>query len=327
MWWCKPELASGLGSGVSEKTDTCVAACEGRRCRSDGARELEVEHIVQVVVSGLFIGFVFSLLSMGLSLIFGVMDLVNFAHGEFLMLGMYIAFWGYKLLDVDPMLSLPFGGAVMAILGAVVYKLLISRILNAPRFAQFFATFGLMVFLRSIAQFLWTPDWRLVTEPLTAGRIGLFGIYVGRPQAVAALGSLVMAGLLNWFLNHTELGTALRATAQDRQAASLLGINTEHMFALAWAVSSFAVGVAGALLVTFYPVHPNVGATFALICFVVVALGGFGNVGGAFIAGLLVGLTEVLSGFLVAPAYKLAAVYSLYLLVVFFRPQGLLGRW
>jgi branched-chain amino acid transport system permease protein len=282
--------------------------------------------LIQIIVSGIFVGLVFSLLSMGLSLIWGVMEIVNFAHGEFLMLAMYIAFWIYRIFDLDPVISFPIEGICMALFGVVVYKLLVSKIMKAPQFAQFFATFGLMVFLKSVAQFLWTPDHRLITEPLFAGRIELLGIYVGRPQAIAALGSLIIAGLMFWFLYRTELGMALRATAQDRGAASLLGINTDNMFALAWAVYASAVGVAGALLSMFYPVHPNVGSSFAIICFIVVALGGFGNVAGAFIAGILVGLVEVVGGYLIEPAYKLAIVYALYLMVVFIRPQGLLAR-
>ena len=182
------------------------------------------------------------------------------------------------------------------------------------------------VFLRSGAQFLWTPDFRLVQSPWVTGRLSLLGVFVGLPQLVAALAALGAFALLYGFVTRTETGLALQATAQDRQAAALMGIDTDRMLALGWGLGSACVGVAGALLANFFYVFPDVGATFALIAYVTVALGGFGNVPGTLGAGLVVGLVEVLVGLWV-PAFKYAGVFALYLLVVLWRPQGLFGRF
>jgi branched-chain amino acid transport system permease protein len=284
------------------------------------------EIVVQSLVSGLLMGFVYALIAAGLSLIFGLMEIVNFAHGEFLMLAMFATFWAWALARVDPLVTLPGVAALLFGLGVVVYTGVISRILGAPMLAQVFATFGLAIFLRSSAQFLWTPDFRLVQEPWVSGRLSLSGIFVGTPQLTAALAALAAFGGLFWFISRTETGLALQATAQDRQAAALMGIDTERMFALGWGLGAACVGVAGALLSNFFYVFPDVGAVFALIAYVTVALGGFGNVPATLAAGVCVGLVEVLVG-LWAPAFKYVGVFVLYLAVVLIRPQGLFGKY
>ncbi|MBI4391836.1 MAG: branched-chain amino acid ABC transporter permease, partial [candidate division NC10 bacterium] len=212
-------------------------------------------------------------------------------------------------------------------LGVLVYHGVIGRILQGPMLAQIFATFGLGIFLRASAQFLWTPDFRLVTDPWLAGPVRLLGISLGRARLVASLASLAAFGVLYWFITRTETGVALEATAQDRQAAALMGINTERMFALGWGIGGACVGVAGAFLTTFFYVFPDVGSTFGLLAYVTVALGGFGSIPGALVAGVLIGLLEVLAGLFIAPAFKYAAVFLLYLVVVLVRPQGLLGKF
>jgi len=287
---------------------------------------MSLEIVVQSLASGILMGFVYALIAAGLSLIFGLMEIVNFAHGEFLMLAMFTTFWVWALGGVDPLLALPLVAGLLFLVGALVYRGIISRILGAPMLAQVFATFGLAVFLRSAAQFLWTPDFRLVRDPWVGGRLPLFGVYVGAPQVAAAAAALAAFGALYWFITRTETGLALQATAQDRQAAALMGIDPERMFALGWGIGAACVGVAGALLANFFYVFPDVGGLFALIAYVTVALGGFGNVPGTLAAGLLVGLVEVLVGLWV-PAFKYVGVFGLYLAVVLWRPQGLLGRF
>jgi branched-chain amino acid transport system permease protein len=284
------------------------------------------EIVLQAVVSGLLMGFVYALIAAGLSLIFGLMEIVNFAHGEFLMLAMFATFWGWALAGLDPLVTLPLAAGLLFGLGVLVYHGIIRRILAAPMLAQVFATFGLAVFLRSGAQTLWTPDFRVVQDPWVSGRLSLFGIFVGLPQLTAALAALAAFGLLYWFIARTETGLALQATAQDRQAASLMGIDTDRMFALGWGLGAGCVGVAGALLANFFYVFPDVGAVFALLAYVTVALGGFGNVPATLAAGVLVGLVEVLVGLWV-PAFKYAGVFALYLAVTLLRPHGLFGRF
>lgn len=284
------------------------------------------EVILQTLVSGLLIGLIFSLVAVGLNLIFGVMDIVNFAHGEFLMVSMYISYWLFALWGVDPMFSIVVCAALLFVVGVVTHKVLIRRIMDAPMLAQIFATFGLMIFIQNLAFFLWKPDYRSISSSMVSGRLEFMGVYVGLPQIVAATGALVTTGILFYLINRTELGRALRATSEDREAAALMGINTENMYSLAWGLGAACVGVAGALLSIFYPIFPQVGMVFGLTAFVVVVLGGFGSIAGAFIAGIIVGFVQVGSGLLFPPAYKMAFVFGLFLLVVFIRPQGLLGK-
>ncbi len=287
---------------------------------------MSVEIIAQALVSGLLMGFVFALIAAGLTLIFGVMDIVNFAHGEFLMLSMYLSFWVHALLGWDPVAALPLNAAALFALGVAVYYVLIRRVLKAPMLAQIFATFGLGVFLQNLAVFLWRPDFRTIGDTWVTGRIELAGLFVSQPQLAAAVGAVATTAGLGWLLTRTEVGQALLATAEDRQAAALMGIDPDRMFALAWGLGAACVGVAGALLSTFYYIFPQVGGVFALIAYVVVALGGFGSVAGAFLGGLVIGAVESLAGVLVLPAYKNVFVFAIYLGVVLLRPRGLLGR-
>ena len=288
---------------------------------------MTAEVLLQGIASGLLMGFVYALIAAGLSLIFGLMEIVNFAHGEFLMLAMFSTFWAWALWRLDPLVSLPLTAAALFLLGFATYHGLIRWVLGAPMLAQIFATFGLAIFLRSAAQAIWGVDFHLVKDPLVQGRISLGGLFIGLPQLVASAGALLAFVFLNWFISRTETGLALQATAQDRQAASLMGINTERMFALGWGIGAACVGVAGALLTIFFYVFPDVGSSFALLAYVTVALGGFGNVPATLLAGVMVGLIEVLGGLLIAPALKYVAVFVVYLLVVFWRPQGLFGRF
>ncbi len=282
--------------------------------------------IAQALVSGLLIGFVFALIAAGLTLIFGVMEIVNFAHGEFLMLSMYLSYFLHSALGWDPIAALPVNAVALFALGVLVYYALIRRVLRAPMLAQIFATFGLGVFLQNAAQFLWRPDFRTLGDTWVTGRFALAGVYVSGPQVAAAAGAVITTGALWWLLSRTEVGRALLATAEDRQAASLMGINPDRMFAFAWGLGAACVGVAGALLSTFYYVFPQVGGVFALIAFVAVALGGFGSVVGAFAGGVLIGVVESLAGVFVAPAVKNLFVFAIYLVVVLLRPRGLVGK-
>jgi branched-chain amino acid transport system permease protein len=282
--------------------------------------------ILQAVVRGLLVGLSYSLFAVGLSLIFGVIDIVNFAHGEFLMLGMYAAFWTYTLLGLDPIFALPICAVVLALLAIATHKLLIRRVLHAPQSIQMFSTFGLLVFLRSLAQFLWTGDFRFINDSIVRGRFEFFGIFVGRPQLIAAIVSVVTCGAIYWFIERTDLGRALQAVSEDREAASLMGINCERMYVIAWAIAGASLGVAGATLSTYQYIFPEVGGIYLTICFVIVALSGFGSVAGALLGGIIVGLVEVLAGLFISPAFKYAIVFLLFIAIITVRPRGLLGK-
>jgi len=272
------------------------------------------------------IGLIYALVAIGLTMIFGVMDIVNFAHGEFLMLGMYASFWLFALFALDPMLTLPLTVLMLFAFGVLLYKFVIRRIIDAPMLSQIFTTFGLMILLRGAAQFFWKPDFRSIENSWVSGSVKLAGIQLGKPQLAAGIGAIAVTWLVHAFLTRTKLGAALEATAADKEAAQLMGIDSNRMFGLAWGIGAACAGAAGVLLATFFPIFPEVGANFILLAFVVVNLGGFGSVTGAFWAGILVGVIEVMGGLLLGPQFKLAVVLVLFLAVLMFRPQGLMGK-
>ena len=283
--------------------------------------------ILQAIISGILMGLIYALVAVGLSLIFGLMEIVNFAHGEFLMLAMFATFWLWAVFGLDPLISLPLVAAMLACGGILVHFGIIRRLLSAPMLAQVCGTFGLAVALRAGAQFLWTPDFRTITSPMSAGRVEIGPVFIGQPQLVAGLICLFAFAALWAFITRTDTGFALQETAQDRQAAAVMGIPTERMWALGWAIGLGCVGIAGCLLSTFYYIFPEVGVNFALLAFVAVALGGFGSIIGSLVAGVLIGLTESLGGLLLDPSYKTLIVFGLYLGVVIVRPMGLFGRF
>lgn len=284
------------------------------------------DYIIQGVVSGILMGLIYALVAVGLSLIFGLMEIVNFAHGEFLMLAMYASFW-FWVLGLDPLFALPLVAGLLGLAGVLVHYGIIRRLLTAPMLAQVCGTFGLAVALRAAAQFLWTPDFRTIADPLVAGRVQIGPIFIGQPQLVAGAICLLSFILLWLFVTRTETGLGLQATAQDRQAAAVMGIPVERMSALGWAIGLGCVGAAGSMLSTFFYIFPDVGVSFALLAFVTVALGGFGSIMGSLVAGVLIGLVESLGGLLIDPSYKTLIVFGLYLAVVLVRPMGLFGRF
>ncbi len=287
---------------------------------------MTAEILLQTLASGVLIGLIYALVAIGLTMIFGVMDIVNFAHGEFLMLGMYSSFWLFSLFALDPMLTLPLTVIMLFAFGVLLYRLVIVRIMHAPMLSQIFTTFGLMILLRGLAQFFWKPDFRSIENSAVAGSVKVLGVQLGTPQLAAGAGAIVITGLIYFFLNKTRLGAALEATASDKEAALLMGIDSHKMFSLAWGIGAACAGAAGVLLSTFFPIFPDVGANFILLAFVVVNLGGFGSVTGAFWAGILVGVIEVMGGLLLGPQYKTAIVLVVFLGVLMFRPQGLMGK-
>ncbi len=284
-----------------------------------------MELVSQLAIYGILMGLVFALIALGLSLIFGVMNIVNFAHGEFLMIGMYIAYLISTYLKVDPLLSLPLAACAGYLLGIMSYHFLIHHILRGPMVAQLFGTFGLMLFLRYLAMYIFTPDVRSIKQGILVGKTISFGwISLDLSKVISALLCMVSFGIVYWMIYKTKLGRALRATSIDSEAAQYMGIDTKKMNALAWGIGGATVSLAGSLLAHFYYITPTVGMLFTLIAFAIVALGGFGSITGAFISGIIVGLIMVISGHFLSEL-KFTFVYIVYFLVVVFRPRGFFG--
>ncbi len=281
--------------------------------------------VAQAVVSGLLIGSVYALISVGLALIWGVMDLVNFSHGHLLMVAMYVTFFAWSLFHLDPLIGMVIAAILLAALAVVIYYLAVRPVLGGTMLSQMVVTFGLLILMQGGAQLLFTPRSRGVVGPLMEKvRIDLGGIILGGPQLAAAVAALAGLGMLWLILNRTETGMAIRAVAQDVQAAQVMGINPDRIYALTWLITGASLGIAGAMLMNFYLVDPSIGLQFGLIAFIVISLGGFGSLLGAFLAGLAMGVVQDVVG-LYAPAYGLASIFLLYLIVTVLRPQGLLG--
>lgn len=283
-------------------------------------------NFMQVLIDGLMNGAVYALVAAGLSLIWGVMDVINFAHGEFLMVAMYACYWLGVLLGFDPLYSWIFTGVFLFFLSALSYKLVVRRCLGKAAMAPLLATFGLSIFLKNFCLNRFTPNFRLLSGTAMDGKVlRIFGAVVPLPQLVTALFSIVMLGVLYYFIKRTRAGWAIQATAMDREAAELMGIDTERIFTIVFGIGGACVGIAGGFMTSYLAVFPEAGALFSLISFVVVALGGFGSIPGALIAAVLIGLVESIAGFYIAPVVKYVAVFALYLVVILMRPKGLFG--
>jgi branched-chain amino acid transport system permease protein len=281
----------------------------------------------EALITGLSNGLIYALVAVGLALIWGITDVINFAHGDFLMLGMYAAYWMFTLGHVDPTLSAPIAACALGFVGFLAYALIIRPLQHAPAMIVILATFGLGLVLRQLAFICFSPDYRNLPDTWLSGGISVAGISLGRPQVVTGLVSLVVTGLLFVLVYRTRWGRALQAVAEDHEAASLVGIASDRVNAQVWIVGSATVGLAGALLTTFFYVFPSVGAVFGLLSFVAVAMGGFGSLPGAFLSGILIGVVEAMTGYLIAPAFKTASIFVIFLLVLWYRPRGLFGRW
>ncbi len=283
--------------------------------------------MLEALYSGLLNGLLYAAIALGLALIWGITDVINFAHGEFLMLAMYAAYWLYTLADLDPLLSAPLVAVVLAFLGFSTYALIIRRLRRGPATSMILATFGLGLVLRQLASIAFTPDYRSIGHTLVSGTVTITGVHLGRPQVVTGVVALAMVALVFYLVYRTRWGQALQAVAEDRQAASLVGISPGRVEAQIWILSGATIGVAGALLTTFFYIFPSVGAVFGLLAFVAVSMGGFGSLLGAALAGVLIGLIEAFTGFVFEPAVKTLGIFVIFVLVMWWRPSGLFGRW
>jgi Branched-chain amino acid ABC-type transport system, permease components len=281
---------------------------------------------MQLIVSGLLIGGVYALIALGLTLMFGVMRIVNFAHGEFVMFSMYLTYWIVTLSGVAPYTALPLVALSMFLFGIVVYILIIRRTLSSSMVVQIFATVGLGLFMSNACLVAWTADYRMLQSDIGREIIHLAGVQIGMASFIAFTVAIVVALALFAFIAFTYTGKAIRATVQDRTAAQLVGINIDRIFMLAFALGTLLVGIAGALLAPIFPVYPTAGLSFGLVSFVVVVLGGMGSMPGALLGGLIIGMVEVLSGFLIDPSLKQAVYFVVFILVLIFRPNGLFGQ-
>ncbi|EWT06267.1 branched-chain amino acid ABC transporter permease [Intrasporangium chromatireducens Q5-1] len=280
--------------------------------------------LLQVLVSGLLLGGVYSLVSVGLTVVFGVVRISNFAHGAFVMLGMYSAYWAHELFALDPYVAAVVIVPLFFLLGMGVYQLAFRHTIGKDPLVQIFVSVGLLVALENLALFLFGADFRTVrTFAGQTAQLGPVNLPVG--LLIAFVVSLAVALALMALIQRTKLGRATRAVTQDRVAATLMGVSTHRMYSVAFGISIACTGLAGSLLMPIKAVYPTVGTQFTLVAFVIVVLGGMGSVSGALIGGLVVGLVESLAGYYVSPAYQQLAYFVVFIIVLLARPQGLFG--
>src|SRR5215813_10671961 len=282
--------------------------------------------LAQVIVGGLLLGAIYALFSSGLTLIWGMMNFINFAHGEFVMLGMYVTLLVVVWLGGGPATFGFVAAFTLFVLGVFIYLSLIRYVLRGPMLAQILSTFGLALLLRYTAFWIFSANFVSLPQTSLSGVVSIGGLLLPVAQLLSGVVAVALTIALHLFLTRTTAGSRLLAVAEDREAAMLMGIRPDRMQALAWGLSAGAAGIAGALMAIAYPWSPSVGETFGLTAFVVVALGGFGSVPGALFAGLIIGLIQGLSAFWFGPIYKDIVVYALFVALLWLRPQGLMGK-
>lgn len=285
-----------------------------------------MEQILQVLISGILSGGIYALASVGLALIFGVVGLVNFAHGEYLMLAMYISYWFFALLALDPYQSLVINLILMAVIGYITFKVIMERVLDSDHSIQMLLTLALSMVLQNLALMFWKADFRSVRIEMTNHTFNIGFITLNTPRVLAFIIAIGASILLYLFLQKTFIGAAMRAISQNGKAAQLMGINIKRTYSLAFVIGTTLVGLAGLLLSPIYPAYPTVGASFSTLAFIVVVLGGLSSVPGAIFGGLLIGVIESFAGYFAGPAYQQAAYFLLFILVLIFKPSGLFGR-
>jgi branched-chain amino acid transport system permease protein len=281
---------------------------------------------LQAVLDGLMLGGVYAVISIGLTLVFGVVGIVNFAQAQFLMVGMYVAFFAWRYLGIDPLLGSVLSFAVVFALGYAIQQSLIRRVLHAPEVAQIFLTVGILIVLENLALIAFGSEFKSVqtwyqNESLQAG-----GLHVSLPYGIAFCASVLAGGATWWLLARTWWGRSVRATAQDPMAAMLMGIDPDRIYRLSFGLGVALTGFGGAIILPYLTVSPSAGEQFGVLMFTVVVLGGLGNVLGAVVGGLAVGVIQSLSGLFLPIQLQNLVLFVVFILTLALRPEGLLRR-
>ncbi|MBW1714154.1 MAG: branched-chain amino acid ABC transporter permease [Deltaproteobacteria bacterium] len=282
--------------------------------------------IVQCCISGVLLGAVYILIAVGLTLIFGVMNISNFAHGTLLMMGMYVTYWLFTLLGLDPYLGAFISAAALFFLGALIQRYLFHYVMKAHHYTQIILAFGILIVLENFALFVWGADFRSVKVDYALSSIELGRFAISVPRLIAFGAAVSLTGLLYWMLKWTDLGLAIRATAQEERGARLMGINIGRIQIIVFGIGSACAGFAGALLTPFFYISPDVGNVFLMMAYVIVVLGGMGRFEGALVGGLIIGVVESLGAAFMPGSTKGFLIYIIFIVMLLFKPTGLFGR-
>jgi branched-chain amino acid transport system permease protein len=282
--------------------------------------------LLQAFINGICMGSIYALVACGLTLIFGVMNIINMAHGHFLMLMMYVVLWGNTALGLDPYLSFVITIPFAFLIGMLVFAIFVQPILNHPPMNKILMTLGLAVIIENLALIIFSPDLKNVNSIISQSKIAIGGAYVATMQIIALLGSVAMTLVLAQIMQRSSLGRYIRAASENTDAATLMGINVKRICQVSFALGILCLGVAAPLLSPLYYISPTIGNLFVLMAFVVVVLGGMGSFKGALYGGFIVGLTEAF-GYALLPigSFAPALIFLVFIVVLLFRPQGLFG--
>jgi branched-chain amino acid transport system permease protein len=282
--------------------------------------------IVPSVLNGLTTGALYALVALGLTLIYGVLHIINFAHGALLMLGLYAVYYLNVQFGIDPYVALLIVPPGMFALGYALQRGIIGRASHGRDENILLVTLGLAIVIENLSLFLFKSDTRIVDVPYGFEVVEIFGAFLPLPKVVAFAGALITAALLWVIMSKTDLGRAIRALAKERKGAQLVGIDVEHVFAMSFGLGIACLGVAACLLLPSYYVNPQVGHGFVLIAFTIVVLGGMGSFVGALLGGLIIGVVEALGGLFFGESLGQLGIFLIFILVLVFRPTGLLGH-
>ncbi len=280
--------------------------------------------LLQVVISGLLLGGVYALFAAGMNMIFGVLRVINLAHGELMMLGAYTTFWLYAIAGINPLLSIPVSALLVFSIGAVIERTMIERVVGQPLLSSLLLTFGLSTLFMGIALSLWTANFRSV--PYLTGSVTLFGLNLSQTRLVASAIALAITALTYGFLRFTTFGKAIRATAQNAEVAQVCGINVGRVRLVTFALGSAMAAIAGSLIAMIFTISPEMGRMFLGRAFAIVVLGGLGSFVGAFIGALVLGVVETLAAYFTDTQLAEGVSYAVLVLVLLLRPSGLFGE-
>jgi branched-chain amino acid transport system permease protein len=289
---------------------------------------LEPLFLIQAIVNGILLGGIYGLFAIGLTLPFGVMDIPNFAHGDFIMLSMFASYWLWALYGVDPMIYLVMAIPLFFAVGVFFERTILRRLfaIRAPTPAILLCLAGLSMFLANFALFNWGVTWYTLNVSYREDVISIGKILLSVPALFGFFGSVALTISVLVFLNKTYIGKALRATFQNRDAATLMGIDYKRMYSICFGLGVALAGAAGPFLATFYVVFPTIGGPFTLMAFVVVVLGTLGDPKGAFMGGILIGIVESVFTQAISSDVAWIAIFAIFVLVLMFKPEGLFGK-
>lgn len=279
----------------------------------------------QVAINGLLVGGLYALMALGLSLIWGVMDVINIAHGAFIMLGAYTTFWLKSKYGIDPLISLPISVGLLFLLGFLLQKYIINLVIRAELFITLLLTFGIDILIVNLARVAWTANVRRVVTSYSGASLSLGELTVPVVRILAFFVALVLAGALFLLLERTRMGRAIRATSQDLLAARLTGTNVSNTYAITFGLGAGMAGAAGSLWSMLFPIQPTMGGVLTLKSFAVSVIGGLGTMAGPVVGGLVLGLAENLTSAYIGTTYPNLISFGLLVITLILRPRGILG--